>query len=88
MLEATVLGTPVIAARTALPSLVAPYAAAFSPHDALGLRAILTDLAANPAPYRRRAAEGSLALRAYTWDRFAAATAAVYREVVDGSAGA
>ena len=45
----------------------------------------LTDLAANPAPFRRRAAEGSVAVRAYTWDRFAAATAAVYREVVDGS---
>jgi glycosyltransferase involved in cell wall biosynthesis len=88
MLEAAVLATPVIASRTALPGLLAPYAATFSAHDTLALRAILTDLAADPAPYRRRAAEGSVALRAYTWDRFAAATAAVYREVVDGSAGA
>ncbi len=35
-----------------------------------------------PAPRRRGA---SRCMRAYTWDRFAAATAAVYREVVDGS---
>ncbi|MGA2394788.1 MAG: glycosyltransferase family 1 protein [Candidatus Lustribacter sp.] len=85
MLEAAVAGTPVIASTTAVPAIVAPYAATFAPHDTLALRALLTDLAANPAPYRRRAAEGHAALRAYTWDRFAAATAAVYREVVDGS---
>jgi glycosyltransferase involved in cell wall biosynthesis len=82
MLEATVLGTPVIASATALPSLLAPYAVTFAPHDALALRAALTDIAADPGPRRRRAAEGSVAMRAYTWDRFAAATAAVYREVV------
>jgi glycosyltransferase involved in cell wall biosynthesis len=88
MLEATVIGTPVIASASAVPSILAPYARTFAPHDTLALRAALTDLAANPAPYRRRAAEGSVAMRAYTWDRFAAGTAAVYREVVDGSSGA
>lgn len=82
MLEATVLGTPVIASATALPSILAPYARTFAPHDTLALRAALTDVAASPAAHRRRAAEGSVAMRAYTWDRFAAATAAVYREVV------
>jgi glycosyltransferase involved in cell wall biosynthesis len=82
MLEAAVLGTPVLAATSALPSILAPYASAFPAHDALVLRAAIADLCAQPAPYRRRAAEGSVALRAYTWDRFAAATAAVYREVV------
>ena len=85
MLEATVVGTPVIASSSAVPSILAPYVSTFAPHDTLALRALLTDLAANPAPYRRRAAEGRTAMRAYTWDRFAAATAAVYREVVDGS---
>jgi glycosyltransferase involved in cell wall biosynthesis len=85
MLEAAVVGTPVVASATAVPSIVAPHATTFAPHDTLALRATLTDLAANPAPYRRRAAEGRDAVRAYTWDRFAAATAAVYREVVDGS---
>jgi glycosyltransferase involved in cell wall biosynthesis len=84
MLEAAVLGTPVLASVTALPSILRPYAATFEPHDAFKLRAMLVDLVANPAPFRQRAAEGRLALRAYTWDRFAAATAAVYREVVHG----
>ena len=85
MLEATVAGTPVVASATAVPAIVAPYATTFAPHDTLALRATLTDLAANPAPYRRRAAEGRDALRAYTWDRFAAATAAVNREFVYGT---
>jgi glycosyltransferase involved in cell wall biosynthesis len=88
MLEAAVAGTPVIASTGAVPSILAPYARTFAAHDTLALRAALTDLAADPAPYRQRAAEGSIAMRAYTWDRFAAATAAVYREVVDGSGGA
>jgi glycosyltransferase involved in cell wall biosynthesis len=83
MLEALVVGTPVIASASAVPSIVAPYATTFAPHDTLALRATLTDLVANPAPYRRRAAEGHAAVRAYTWDRFAAATAAVYREVAE-----
>jgi glycosyltransferase involved in cell wall biosynthesis len=85
MLEAAVAGTPVIASADAVPSVVAPYASTFAAHDTLKLRATLTDLVADPAPYRRRAAEGRDAMRAYTWDRFAAATAAVYREVVDES---
>jgi len=87
MLEALVVGTPVLASATAVPTIVAPYATTFGAQDALGLRAALADLAANPAPFRRRAAEGSTAARAYTWDRFAAATAAVYREVAHGSVG-
>jgi len=87
MLEALVAGTPLIASTTSVPGILAPYAVTFAPHDTLALRAALTDLAANPVPYRRRAAEGQTVARAYTWDRFAAATAAVYREVVDGSSG-
>jgi glycosyltransferase involved in cell wall biosynthesis len=85
MLEATVVGTPVIASASSVPSIVAPYAATFPAHDVFALRALLADLAAQPAAYRRRAAEGSAAVRAYTWDRFAAATAAVYREVAHAS---
>ncbi len=86
MLEAAVLGTPVLASEDALPAVLRGAAATFPAHDAFALRALLTDAVANAAAYRRRAAEGSVAVRAYTWDRFAAATAAVYREVVDGSA--
>ncbi len=82
MLEAAVVGTPVIASTSAVPSIVAPFAATFEPYDVGGLRALLDDLVRDPAPFAARAAEGALPLRAYTWDRFAAATAAVYREVL------
>jgi glycosyltransferase involved in cell wall biosynthesis len=81
MLEAAVLGTPLLASDTSVPAILAPYATTFPPHDVLALRALLADVIARPAAYRRGAAEGSAAVRAYTWDRFAAATAAVYREV-------
>ena len=85
MLEATVVGTPVVASRTCVPTLLAPYATTFAPHDVLAFRAVLVDVVANPAPYRRRAAEGSVAVRSYTWDRFAADVAVVYREVAHAS---
>jgi glycosyltransferase involved in cell wall biosynthesis len=85
MLESLVLGTPVLASASSVPAVVAPYATTFAAHDPLALRALIGDLAANPGPYRRRAAEGSAAVRAYTWDRFAAGTAAVYREVAHAS---
>jgi glycosyltransferase involved in cell wall biosynthesis len=85
MLEAAVLGTPVVASRTSVPGVVAPYATTFAAHDVLALRAVIGDVLARPAHYRRAAAEGSVAVRAYTWDRFAAATAAVYREVAHAS---
>ncbi len=81
MLEATVLGTPVLASATCVPGILMPYVTAFAPHDVLALRAVLVDVLARTSAYRERAAEGSVAVRAYTWDRFAAATAAVYREV-------
>jgi glycosyltransferase involved in cell wall biosynthesis len=82
VLEAAVAGTPVLATTTSVPSVVAPYAQTFAPGDASALGALLAALARDPARARARAAEGAEALRAYTWDRFAASTAAVYREVV------
>jgi glycosyltransferase involved in cell wall biosynthesis len=82
MLEASVVGTPVIASASAIPTIVAPYASTFAATDARELTALLDDLVRDAAPFRARAAEGVLPLRAYTWDRFAAATAAVYREVI------
>jgi glycosyltransferase involved in cell wall biosynthesis len=83
MLEAAVVGTPVIASSGALPEMLAPYAFAFAPTDTPGLTAVLDDLVRDPAPFTARAAEGVVPLRAYTWDRFAAATATVYREVIE-----
>jgi glycosyltransferase involved in cell wall biosynthesis len=85
MLEAGVVGTPVIAAGGAIPSIVEPYAATFEASNVAQLTALLNDLVRDPAPFAARAAEGVLPLRAYTWDRFAAGTAAVYREVIECS---
>jgi glycosyltransferase involved in cell wall biosynthesis len=84
MLEAAVVGTPVIASEGAISRIVAPYAATFANGDPDALTSLLHDLARAPAAWRMRAAEGVAPLRAYTWDRFAASTAAVYHEVLDG----
>ncbi|MDB5093218.1 MAG: glycosyl transferase family 1 [Candidatus Eremiobacteraeota bacterium] len=82
VLEAAVAGTPVLATPEGMPAIVAPYAGAFPPGDVRALAAQLAGIARDPERARERAAEGAADLRAYTWDRFAAATAAVYREVV------
>jgi glycosyltransferase involved in cell wall biosynthesis len=81
-LEAAVAGTPVIATTTSVPAVVAPYAATFAPGDASTLASLLRAIVSDPRRSRERAAEGAVVLRAYTWDRFAAETAAVFREVV------
>lgn len=81
-LEAAAAGTPVIATATSVPAIVAPFAATFAPGDAAALASLLAAVARDPARARERAAEGAVGLRAYTWDRFAASTAAVYREVI------
>jgi O-antigen biosynthesis alpha-1,2-mannosyltransferase len=82
VLEAAVAGTPVLATPAATPAIVAPYARTFAPGDVGALASLLREVARDPDGFRARAAEGVSVLRAYTWDRFAAGTAAVYREVV------
>ena len=82
VLEAAVAGTPVIATTTSVPAVVSPFVATFPPGDARALSALLVQVARDQTRARERAAEGAVMLRAYTWDRFAASTAAVYREVV------
>ena len=81
VLEAAVAGTPVLATVTSVPAIVAPFATTFAPGDARALASLLDALVRDPTRARARAAEGAVTLRAYTWDRFAASTAAVYREV-------
>jgi glycosyltransferase involved in cell wall biosynthesis len=81
-LEAAVAGIPVLATTTSVPAVVAPFAQTFEPGDARALASLLAALARDPSRARERAAEGAVALRGYTWDRFATSTAAVYREVV------
>ncbi len=81
MLEALVLGTPVIAAHEAVPSIVRPHATVFPARDVTALRDALIVALSDRTTLRRASAEGAAAVRAYTWDRFAAGIAAVYREV-------
>jgi glycosyltransferase involved in cell wall biosynthesis len=85
MLEALVLGTPVLASSDALPTILTGMAQTFSPHDRLALCALLSDVATNPQPYRQQAREARQRVRQYTWERFALATATVYREVANES---
>lgn len=82
MLEAMAAGTPVIASRESVPSMVRPHAALFEARDVAGLRDRLLDAAEHPAAWRERALRGMRNVQAYTWDRFAASTAAVYREIL------
>jgi glycosyltransferase involved in cell wall biosynthesis len=82
VLEAAVAGTPVLGASSAVPTIALPFVQTFAPGDMTALTTLLAAVARDPSRARARAAEGAVALRAYTWDRFAASTAAVYREVV------
>jgi len=82
VLEAAVAGTPVLATTNAAPAVTLPFIQTFAPGDVAALGSLIGGVARDPAPARARAAEGVATLRAYTWDRFAASTAAVYREVV------
>ncbi len=82
VLEAAVAGTPVLASTAAVPGVARPFVQTFTPGDVGALGALIEAVAREPAAARARAAEGAVTLRAYTWDRFAASTAAVYREVV------
>ena len=59
-----------------------PFARTFEAGDVRALASLLNGVVVDPSGSRARAAEGAVSLRAYTWDRFAASTAAVYREVV------
>jgi glycosyltransferase involved in cell wall biosynthesis len=82
ILEAAVAGTPVLAAASAVPAVALPFVQTFAPGDVAALGSLMSAVARDPAAARARAAEGAVTLQAYTWDRFAASTAAVYREVI------
>jgi glycosyltransferase involved in cell wall biosynthesis len=82
VLEAAVAATPVLGTANAVPAIALPFVETFAPGDAAALTMLLAAVARDPSRARARAAEGAVALRAYTWNRFAASTAAVYREVV------
>lgn len=82
MLEAMQAGTPVIAARGAVPRVLAPHVALFEPLDADGLAALLLAALDEPAPFAARAAQARPAALDLTWERTARATVAIYRDVL------
>jgi glycosyltransferase involved in cell wall biosynthesis len=81
MLEAAAAGARVIACVDALPAVLRGAAVTFPPSDAASLAELMLDALDRPPgqPERDRVAA---AARAYTWDRCAAATAEVYREML------
>jgi alpha-1,3-rhamnosyl/mannosyltransferase len=82
MLEAMRAGTPVIAARSALPTVLAPYALPFAPEDSAELRVLLQQTLDEPASLAKLAQAASAATADLTWERTASATAAIYRELL------
>jgi len=84
MLEAAAAGTQVIAAEESLPAILAPYAQTFPARDAARLAALLERALERPRIDEEREMQRA-AVRSYTWDRVAAATAEVYREVLEES---
>jgi glycosyltransferase involved in cell wall biosynthesis len=82
MLEAMRAGTPVIAAHTALPGVLAPHALAFTAGDWTGLRAQLLRALDDPDRFAELGRAAQAATRDLTWEQTARATAAVYRELL------
>jgi glycosyltransferase involved in cell wall biosynthesis len=81
MLEAAAAGTPVIASSEAVPAVLAGVSDLFEPYDVLALTGLLARVLGTPVDDGQRRRR-STAAHAYTWDRCAAATAEVYREML------
>lgn len=83
LLEAMIRGTPVAAARaTALPETGGEAAAYFDPADVEDIAAVLGSLLGDAGARAELARRGLERAAAFTWERTAQATAAVYRELV------
>jgi glycosyltransferase involved in cell wall biosynthesis len=81
MLEAACAGSRVIACADALPAVLRGLADTFAPRDVRGLALQLEAALDTPFSDQQRAALRDSARR-FTWDRCAAATAEVYREML------
>ncbi len=82
ILEAMAAGTPVIASDTSvMPEVAGDAALYFAPDDPSALAAHLRDLAARPDLASRLRAAGLARVAAFTWDRAARSTLALYRDV-------
>ena len=82
LLEAMRVGTPVLAAQTALPRVLAAHAVAFAPGDAGGLSELMRRALDEPGRFAQIGRAAEVATRHLTWARTARATAAVYRELL------
>lgn len=91
LLEALQAGTPVIAAETAVPSVLKAFVHRYPPRDAAALRALLLRACAeaaspgspdSPPPMRAEAQRAREATAHLTWERTVRATADVYRELL------
>jgi O-antigen biosynthesis alpha-1,2-mannosyltransferase len=85
LLEAVRAGTPVIAAESAVPSVLKPYVHRYAAHDAVALRALLLRAAEQPDAFARETQRARDATAHLTWERTVRATADLYRELL-GSA--
>jgi glycosyltransferase involved in cell wall biosynthesis len=84
VLEAMACGAPVVATRAGnLPDLAAGAAVLVPPGDAAALAGAIRTLLASPPERSRLAAAGPKIASAYSWDRAAEMTVAVYREVLE-----
>jgi glycosyltransferase involved in cell wall biosynthesis len=81
LLEALRAGAPVIAARQAIPRVLADHVVAVDARDAMGMRDAIRAVLDDPPAALARAAAAREATRTLTWERTATATAAVYRDV-------
>jgi len=79
LLEAMRCGAPVIAAATAVPTVLRAHAAVYAPGDIDALRGLLAELLRDPASARARAAAARGATAELTWELTARRTADLYR---------
>lgn len=83
VLEAMVRGRPVVLARAgALPEVGGQAAAYFEPHDAGELAAVIRRLVADRSEWQRLSEAGVARAAQFSWEKTAAATVAVYEEVL------
>jgi glycosyltransferase involved in cell wall biosynthesis len=82
MLEAMAAGCPVIACEDAVPSVLAEVALTFPARDPVAARTLLERVLRDAGLARNLVIQGQERARQYTWDRCAAQTAQIYREVL------
>jgi glycosyltransferase involved in cell wall biosynthesis len=83
VLEAMASGTPVLASRAAsMPEVLGDAGVLLDPLDAAAWAQAIVDVVNDEALRRRMSSAGQARAAAFTWERTARATLAVYREVV------